>query len=101
VIVRIWRAWATADGAQGYRAHFEGHVLPALEALEGFLGAELLVRHDGAEVALMTQARFATLAHVSAFAGDDLERAVVHPEAAAHLSRFEQRVHHFEVVAPR
>jgi hypothetical protein len=36
---------------------------------------------------------------IRAFAGDDLARAVVEPEAAAVLTRFDQEVRHYEVVA--
>lgn len=38
------------------------------------------------------------MASVRAFAGDDLEVAVVPPAAQAVLNRYDQHVEHFEVV---
>jgi len=38
-------------------------------------------------------------ASIRAFAGEHVERAVVEPEAAAVLTRFDQEVRHYEVMA--
>jgi heme-degrading monooxygenase HmoA len=72
-------------------------VLPELQAIEGFRGATLLRREDGAEIEFLVLTRWASLEAIRAFAGDDIERAVVEPEAVAVLVSFDDRVRHYEV----
>jgi heme-degrading monooxygenase HmoA len=95
MIVRIWRASATAEGAQGYRQHFEGNVLPELKSLAGFLKAYLLTReHDGVvEIEVHTQ--WQSLGAIRAFAGSNLESAVVEPQAQVVLTNYDTTVTHF------
>jgi len=67
----------------------------------GYVGADLLRRDAGAEIAFVTITRFESLESVRAFAGEDYEQAVVEPEARALLSRFDERSEHFEIVIDR
>jgi heme-degrading monooxygenase HmoA len=98
-VVRQWRARATPDGARAYEAHFRSAVLADLAAVEGWLGAQLLVREDGGEVELVTLVWFESLDAVRRFAGADLERAVVAPEARRVVHSFDERVQHYRVAA--
>src|SRR5690349_14380431 len=44
-VVRVWKGSGTSDGVTAYcERHFRPVVLPQLQALNGFLGATLLVR---------------------------------------------------------
>ena len=97
MIVRAWRGRAAVSRADGYATHFRRDVLPALEKLDGFLGALLLRQVQGREVEFLVLTRWASLGAVRAFAGDDIDRAVVEPEAAAILLSFDKRVHHYEI----
>ena len=99
MIVRSWSARARPAQAPAYAEHLRSRVLPALQALEGYEGALLLQRPDGDEVELVVLTLWRSLDAIRAFAGDDLEAAVVADEAAAVLERFEERVRHYEVVA--
>ena len=95
MIVRIWRASATAEGAQGYRQHFERNVLPELKRLTGFLKAYLLTReHDGV-VEIEVHTMWASLDAIRAFAGSNLESAVVEPQAQVVLTSYDSTVTHF------
>jgi heme-degrading monooxygenase HmoA len=73
-------------------------VLPELKRIEGFVGASLLRRDspDGVEFLVLT--RWASMDAIRAFAGDDVEKAVVEPDAVAALVSFDRTVEHFEVV---
>jgi heme-degrading monooxygenase HmoA len=98
VIARRWTA--RADGpeqADAYVAHFEGAVRPQLESTDGFLGATLerLSRDGVIEIVVVT--RWESMDAISAFASDDVELAVVEPEARAVLSGFDERVRHIEL----
>jgi heme-degrading monooxygenase HmoA len=98
VIVRAWRATATDDGADAYRAHFSRSVLPELQRIDGFQGAYLLRRdHDGS-VELQVLTLWDSLDAIGRFAGADLEAAVVEPAARAALTTYDTTVTHHTVV---
>jgi heme-degrading monooxygenase HmoA len=98
MIARLWSANTTAEQAPAYAAHLRGHVLPALQQLDGYAGALLLQRAvpAGVEVVVITFWRSADA--IVGFAGDDLEQAVVADEAAGLLTTYERRVRHYDVV---
>lgn len=103
MVVRTWSATATRSGAGDYRRYFTDTLLPQLRELEGFAGAYLLAR-DGAEegteegtVEVTTHTFWTSLAAVHAFAGDDITRSVVEPEARAVLLRFDPTATHRSV----
>jgi heme-degrading monooxygenase HmoA len=98
VIVRAFHATATAAGADAYRDHFTGTVLPTLQAIAGYHGAYLLRRdHDG-HVELQVLTLWESLEAVRRFAGTSLDYAVVEPEAEAVLASYDPTVIHHRVV---
>ena len=98
MIVREWRGRAEARNASAYVDHFRGNVLPELHRIDGFRGASLLCRDRGSEVEYVVLSRWASMDAVRAFAGDDVEKAVVEPQAVAALLDFDPRVEHYLVV---
>ena len=98
MIVRTWRGRAAASNRAAYPDHFRKNVLPELKEIAGFLGASLLQRDRQDEVEFLVLTRWASIAAVRAFAGDDVSRAVVEPEAVAALVGFDRSVRHYEVV---
>jgi heme-degrading monooxygenase HmoA len=100
MIVRSWSARASSDGAHAYIAHFNEKVLPQLQRIGGHRGTMLLRSRAGADdVELVVLTFWDSLAAIRAFAGDDLEAAVVEDDARAVLRDFDTRVRHFELVA--
>jgi heme-degrading monooxygenase HmoA len=100
MIVREWRAWATPEGYARYEQHFRTAVLPHLREIPGCLDAQLLRRDaESGEIEIVALSYYESLDAIRAFAGDDLERAVVEPAARAVLSRFDERCRHYEVAA--
>jgi heme-degrading monooxygenase HmoA len=98
VIARIWHGWTTRANADAYALFLQTTMFPSMHSVDGFLGAELLRREDGDEVAFVTISRFESLDAVREFAGADYERAVIEPEAKALLSRHDERSEHYDVV---
>jgi heme-degrading monooxygenase HmoA len=99
VIAREWRAWAVPPNDALYEEHFRTAVLAHLREIPGCMGAHLLRREVDGEVELVVVTYYASLEAVRAFAGDDLERAVVAPEAQRVLARFDERCRHYDVQA--
>jgi antibiotic biosynthesis monooxygenase (ABM) superfamily enzyme len=96
VITRVWRGWAPTDRAQEYERHYRSEVLHVLRGVHGFEGARLLQRTTGAETEFVSLTFFDDLEAVRAFAGPDYEIAVVADEAREVLTRFDDRVSHYE-----
>jgi heme-degrading monooxygenase HmoA len=72
-------------------------VLPDLRRVAGFLGATLFVRHAGDEVEILVETSWRSLESIRAFAGPDVEAAVVSEEAMAMLTEFDGHVRHYEI----
>jgi heme-degrading monooxygenase HmoA len=98
MIARLWSGSAGEETADAYEELLRAHVLPGLRRIEGHRGAILLRRDAQEEVEFVTITFFDSLDAIRAFAGDDVEAAVVSPEARALLSRFDERSRHYEVV---
>jgi hypothetical protein len=102
-ICRLWRGWTTPQNADAYERIVRGEVIPGIEArrIPGFKHIDLMRRIDGEEVEFLTLMWFDDIDAVKAFVGDDHEVAHVPEPARAVLSRFDQRVAHFEVLDRR
>lgn len=102
MICRTWSARSTREGAERYKAIARERVLSELERVEGFLGAVVLTREtDAAEDEIFFMTFWASLEAIRAFAGEDLTRAVVLPEAEAVLLHADDRVKHWTVALHR
>jgi mannose-6-phosphate isomerase-like protein (cupin superfamily) len=99
VIARRWRGWADGPAnADAYVAHFEEQVRPQLAGTEGFIDAriERTVDERGrTEVTVVT--RWTSLDAIRAFAGDEIDGAVVEPAARTVLCDFDRTVRHIEL----
>jgi heme-degrading monooxygenase HmoA len=67
--------------------------------LPGFHGLYLLSREVHNEIEYEVLTIWESMDAIRAFAGDQSERAVVEPEAATVLTRFDRDVRHYEVMA--
>jgi mannose-6-phosphate isomerase-like protein (cupin superfamily) len=98
MVARRWTGRAKGpEQADAYLVHFEDAVRPQLERTDGFLGATLeRIQHDhDVEIVLVT--RWESMEAIATFAGEDVDLAVVAPEARAVLSEFDDRVRHIEL----
>jgi heme-degrading monooxygenase HmoA len=98
MIARSWRGRTTIANQNAYIDHFRTNVLPELRGIDGFVGATLLKEESAGEVAFLVLTQWKSKDAIRAFAGADIERAVVEPEAARVLLSFDATVQHWEVV---
>ena len=103
MIARRWRGWADRPAAaDAYMAHFDEAVRPKLQGTDGFVDATVeRVGDDGARIEIVVVTRWTSLDAIRAFAGDELETAVVEPEAQSVLADYDGRVHHIELAEGR
>lgn len=98
MVIREWRGRAEVGNEAAYAAHFRREVAPSLRGVRGFLGASLSRREVDGVVEFLVLTRWESMEAIRGFAGDDVERAVVAPGAAAALREFDATVRHYEVV---
>jgi heme-degrading monooxygenase HmoA len=101
MIARVWRGYARPEDADAYEAMLKPELLPGLSKVEGFRESYLLRRQTGDEVEFVTIILWDSLENIRAIAGADYETAVVPEERRQHLSRFDDKAAHYEVVAER
>jgi heme-degrading monooxygenase HmoA len=97
-IVRIWRGRATPAKAASYVQHVVERVFPSLTGIQGHRGAYLLRRETEGQVEFLAVTLWESTQAVRAFAGEQISRAVVEPEARAALIEYDDFVRHFEVI---
>ena len=103
MINRIWHGWTSRQNADAYERLLRGEIFKGIDHREirGYHGIYLLRRDMPEGVEFVTVMWFDSLDAVKAFAGEDVEVAVVPPKARALLSRFDTRSAHYNVlVAP-
>jgi antibiotic biosynthesis monooxygenase (ABM) superfamily enzyme len=95
-ITRLWRGWTKPENADDYERFLLEQLFPSMRDIPGFIGADVLRRTDGAEVAFVTLTRFTAMKDIRAFAGDSVDVPVIEPRAAQLLARFDDRAEHYE-----
>ena len=98
MIARVWTARTTRAQAPAYAEYLRSHVFAGLRNIDGFEDGLLLERETAGEIDLQVITFWRSLDAIRAFAGADLETAVVTDRAAALLTDFDRRVRHYEVV---
>src|SRR5215204_4522629 len=98
MIVRAWRGRTESSRQHLYPDHFKRTVLPELKVIEGFVGASLSSQQQGAEVEFMVLTRWTSMDAIRAFAGEDVDKAVVEPAAMAALTSYDRTVCHYTVL---
>jgi heme-degrading monooxygenase HmoA len=98
MIIREWRGRASPSAAAEYPKHFRSSVVPELRAVHGFVGAQLAQRPLKGQIEFVVLTFWRSMAAIRAFAGANVDRAVVEPGAVAALSDFDSSVQHYEVI---
>ena len=98
MIARTWSARTTAARQRSYIDHFTRNLLPELRAIDGFVDARLLRQERDGDIAIFVITTWKSRDAIRAFAGNDIDRAVVEPEAAAALTSFDTTVQHWDVL---
>ena len=97
MIARTWRGVAAGVDADAYLRHFVGTVAPGLKQLHGHRGAWLLRREIEGRTEFLAVTLWESREAIHAFAGADIGRAHVEPEARAVLIEFDDFANHYEV----
>jgi heme-degrading monooxygenase HmoA len=99
MISRHWKGIAKRDLADRYVNHLEGDTFPKLASLTGFVRATILRREVDAGTEFQVVTLWESPASIAAFAGADLEAAVVPANVQAMMVDYDRRAVHYDVVA--
>jgi antibiotic biosynthesis monooxygenase (ABM) superfamily enzyme len=99
VIARVWHGYTTPEHADAYEAMLKPELLPGISKKPGYRGSYLLRRNAGAEIEFITIMLWDSLDSVRAAAGPDYETAIIPEERRQHLSRWDAKSAHYEIVA--
>jgi heme-degrading monooxygenase HmoA len=98
MISRHWTGLAKADCADAYVEHLQRDTFPAIRRLAGFKTASILRRPVAEGVEFLIVTNWASLDAIRAFAGDNVETAVVPDAVQRMMVRYDHTVRHFEIV---
>ena len=97
MIARYWRGLVKSSHAEAYLEHLRSETLPKLNALPGFVSYSVLRRtlSQGIEFLVVTQ--WASLESIRAFAGEQIEKAVIPTSVRVIMVECDETVRHYEV----
>jgi heme-degrading monooxygenase HmoA len=98
MIARHWRGLVKRDRAAAYVEHLQSETLPQLAQLAGFHDAKVLRRDLPQGVEFLVVTLWESLDAIRAFAGNDVDSAVVPPEARDMMIEYDHRARHYDVV---
>jgi len=99
MVARIWHGYTAFENADAYEKFLKTEFMPSIEKknIPGYRKFQLLRKDETDGVAFITIMWFDTLEQIKAFAGEDYERAVVHPTADALLKKHDGHSQHYEL----
>jgi heme-degrading monooxygenase HmoA len=97
LIARIWRGAVNTAHAEEYAAYIRDTGFAEYGRTPGNRGAWMLRRDQGGETEFLTLSMWESRDAIKAFAGEDIEAAVLYPEDEKFLVG-ESTIAHYEVV---
>ena len=98
MISRHWKGLLRRDQAEAYVEHLRRQTLPSLSAIPGFVRATVLRRDVERGIEFQVVTVWESLDAIRAFAGPDVEAALVPTVAAAMMVEWDERATHYEIV---
>jgi heme-degrading monooxygenase HmoA len=97
MIARIWQGAVHRDDADVYADYVRDTGFTAYGETPGNQGAWLLRRDDGDRTEFLTLSMWESVEAIRAFAGEDIDAAVLYPEDERYLIDGKSAVTHYEV----
>jgi len=98
MILRLWTGLARPALADAYVEHLRSETFPALTSMPGFVDASILRRNVPQGVEFVVVSRWASIDAVRAFAGADVDAAVVPQKVRDMMVDWDRVARHYEVV---
>ena len=98
MIARIWRGAVRPEHADEYAVYIRDTGFVEYARTPGNRGAWMLRRDGGGETEFLTLSMWDSREAIKAFAGEDIEAAVLYPEDERYLIGGESSIAHYDVV---
>lgn len=98
MIVRTWRCRPHLEQVDAYYEYLTGVVFAGLTKIQGHRGAQLLRRVTDGQVEFVAVSYWDTVAAIKEYAGENIDLAMVKPEARAMLAWFDESVYHYDLL---
>ena len=98
MIERTWKGITEISNAVNYIKHLEADTFPKVRNIPGNIGARVLKRDTGSHIEFLVITTWTSMDAIKAFAGENIEVAVVPEKAQAALSSFDNIVRHYELI---
>ena len=98
MVARVWTGTTQSADADKYLTHLTRKIFPEMRTLEGNAGAWVLRRPVGDTMEFIVMTLWQSRDAIRAFAGDNIEVAVVPPEAQALLAAWDPHATHYDVL---
>jgi heme-degrading monooxygenase HmoA len=98
MIARFWSGVVRRADADAYADYIRGTGFAEYGQTAGNRGAWMLRRDDGERTEFVTLSMWDSVDAIKAFAGEDIEAAVLYPEDERYLVGGASSVEHYEVV---
>ena len=97
MIARIWRGVVRTEDAEVYADYIRGTGFSEYARTSGNRGAHMLRRDEDGRTEFITLSFWDSRDAIRAFAGDDIEKAVLYPGDEQYLIESDPLVKHYEV----
>ncbi|MEX2472010.1 MAG: antibiotic biosynthesis monooxygenase [Gemmatimonadota bacterium] len=97
MISRHWTCVTHPESAADYERYLRTQMFKAMEKIDGFRSAVILRRDTPEGLVYRVVTEWASMDAIRAFAGEDVETAVVPEKVRPWMIRFDDRVVHYEV----
>ena len=98
MVVRHWRGWIKSEDTERYTEYVQKTGIDELVATPGNQGAQIWLRPDGDRTEIVVVSHWDSRDSIRAFAGEDIEAAVLYPEDERYLIDGQSTIRHYEVV---
>jgi ribosomal protein S18 acetylase RimI-like enzyme len=97
MIARHWKGITKPEEAENYLAYLKNERFPHVATLAGYIDAEILQRKLETGVEFLIISYWQSLESIKAFAGENVELAVVPPNVEAMMLSYDKTASHYEV----
>jgi heme-degrading monooxygenase HmoA len=98
MVARIWRGVVRTEDADTYAEYIRDTGFNEYAETPGNRGAHMLRRDEDGRTEFITLSFWDSREAIQAFAGEDIEKAVLYPEDERYLIEREDTVKHYDVV---
>ncbi len=99
MVARIWHGFTTPEQAAHYEKMLKPELLPGVSKIKGYRGSFLLKHPSANEVEFVTIMLFDSIEDIQAVAGEHYDLAIIPENRRRYLTRYDERVVHFEVAS--